>query len=69
VPGKDWDRHLSDAEELSCTCASAELRGKIFARAKPRAEDRAVDIGIGTGLLAAARGNGGLRLRLISQRR
>jgi ubiquinone/menaquinone biosynthesis C-methylase UbiE len=50
--GKDWNRHLLHAEELSRTAGFQELRDTILDRAGPTASDRALDIGAGTGLLA-----------------
>ena len=49
---KDWDRHVLHADELSRTPGFQQLRDEILDRARPVAEDRAVDIGAGTGLLA-----------------
>ncbi len=49
---KDWDRHVRHADELSRTPGFQELRDEIFARAKPVAGERALDVGAGTGLLA-----------------
>jgi SAM-dependent methyltransferase len=50
--GKDWDRHVLHAEELSRTPGFQRLRDEILDRARPTADDRALDIGTGTGLLA-----------------
>jgi ubiquinone/menaquinone biosynthesis C-methylase UbiE len=49
---KDWDRHVRHADELSRTPGFQELRDAILERAAPGAQDRVVDIGTGTGLLA-----------------
>jgi ubiquinone/menaquinone biosynthesis C-methylase UbiE len=48
---KDWDRHLLHAEELARTAGFQELRDMILDRAGPTADDRALDVGAGTGLL------------------
>jgi ubiquinone/menaquinone biosynthesis C-methylase UbiE len=48
---KDWDRHVVEAEELARGGGFQELRDAILRRAEPRPEDRAVDVGAGTGLL------------------
>jgi SAM-dependent methyltransferase len=50
--GKDWDRHVLHADELSRTPGFQQLKDEILDRARPTVEDRAVDIGTGTGLLA-----------------
>ncbi len=49
---KDWDRHVAQIDELSQTAAFQALRDAILERANPRAGDRAMDVGSGTGLLA-----------------
>jgi ubiquinone/menaquinone biosynthesis C-methylase UbiE len=49
---KDWDRHVRHADELSRTAGFQALRDWILERAEPTADDRALDIGTGTGLLA-----------------
>lgn len=54
APGKDWDRHVRQADELSRTQGFRDLRDRIVARAAPAAGERALDIGCGTGLLALA---------------
>ncbi len=48
---KNWDRHVAHAEELSHTPGFEQLRDAILERAEPRGDDRALDIGAGTGLL------------------
>jgi ubiquinone/menaquinone biosynthesis C-methylase UbiE len=48
---KDWDRHVVEAEEVARGPGFRALRDAIIERARPRAEDRVVDIGAGTGLL------------------
>ncbi len=49
---KDWDRHVAHADELSKTPGFQLLREEIFTRAQPTSDDRALDVGTGTGLLA-----------------
>jgi ubiquinone/menaquinone biosynthesis C-methylase UbiE len=49
---KNWDRHLLHAEELAHTAGFKQLRDAILERARPSPEDRALDVGAGTGLLA-----------------
>lgn len=54
-PGaKHWDRHVRQADELSRSPGFRELRDRILERAAPSADDRALDVGSGTGLLALA---------------
>ena len=48
---KDWDQHVVEAEEVARRPGFRDLRDRILARAAPQAEDEAVDIGSGTGLL------------------
>jgi ubiquinone/menaquinone biosynthesis C-methylase UbiE len=48
---KDWDRYVAQAEDVARGQAFQELRDRIVARANPRLEDQAVDVGAGTGLL------------------
>ncbi|MBS1844138.1 MAG: class I SAM-dependent methyltransferase [Actinobacteria bacterium] len=52
--GKDWDRHVRQADELSRTPGFQDLRDRIVAKAAPGADDCALDVGCGTGLLALA---------------
>lgn len=52
VRDKDWDRHVRHADQLSRTAGFRQLRDEIIARARPAADERALDIGTGTGLLA-----------------
>jgi ubiquinone/menaquinone biosynthesis C-methylase UbiE len=49
---KDWDRHVVQAEEVSRRPGFQELRDAILRSAEAKADDRVVDIGAGTGLLA-----------------
>jgi ubiquinone/menaquinone biosynthesis C-methylase UbiE len=49
---KNWDRHVAHAEELSHTRGFEELRDMILEKAEPAADERALDVGAGTGLLA-----------------
>jgi ubiquinone/menaquinone biosynthesis C-methylase UbiE len=51
---KNWDRHLLHAEELAHSPGFKHLRDTILERAHPTPEDRALDVGAGTGLLALA---------------
>jgi ubiquinone/menaquinone biosynthesis C-methylase UbiE len=48
---KVWDHHVSDAEEIARSAGFRGLRDRILELAGPRADDRVVDIGAGTGLL------------------
>ncbi len=52
--GKDWDRHVRQADELSRTPGFRDLRDRIVAAAAPAPGERALDVGCGTGLLALA---------------
>ena len=51
---KNWDRHVRQADELSRSPGFCELRDSIFELAAPSADDRVIDVGSGTGLLALA---------------
>ena len=48
---KDWDRHVVHAEEVARGRGFQELRDGILERVAAQPEDRALDIGSGTGLL------------------
>lgn len=49
---KDWDRHVTDAEEIARGPGFRHLRDRILTLAAPQATDVVVDVGAGTGLLA-----------------
>lgn len=51
---KDWDRRVRQADELSRSPGFRQIRDRIVTLAAPSAEERALDIGAGTGLLALA---------------
>jgi ubiquinone/menaquinone biosynthesis C-methylase UbiE len=54
VHAKDWDQHVLETEELARTRGFRRLRDEILRLARPKADDVAVDIGAGTGLLTLA---------------
>ena len=49
---KNWNRHVSDAEEIARGTGFRQLRDRILELAAPQAGDVVVDVGSGTGLLA-----------------
>ena len=49
---KNWDEHVTDAEEVSRSPGFQDLRDRILELAAPSERERCVDIGAGTGLLA-----------------
>jgi len=51
---KDWNRHVTDAEEVARGDGFRDLRDRIVRRAEPTEHEVVVDIGSGTGLLALA---------------
>lgn len=50
--GKDWNRYVAQADALAQTPAFQRLRDMILERAAPSAQERVLDVGTGTGLLA-----------------
>ena len=48
---KNWDAHVTHAEEVARGAGFAQLRDRILSMAAPVGDDTAVDIGSGTGLL------------------
>jgi ubiquinone/menaquinone biosynthesis C-methylase UbiE len=51
---KDWDRHVDHVEAMALTSSFGALRDQILKLARLRPDDRLLDIGAGTGLLALA---------------
>lgn len=51
---KGWDAHVRDLEQLADTPGFLRLRQEIIALARLNPDDRALDIGAGTGLLTLA---------------
>lgn len=51
---KSWDEHVAHVEELTSTPGFLSLRQEIISLARLDTEDRVLDIGAGTGLLALA---------------
>lgn len=51
---KNWDRHVVHAEDIARGCGFRDLRDAIVERAAPKADDRVLDVGAGTGLLTLA---------------
>jgi len=50
----EWDRRVEAWEEIASSDAFALLRDRICELAEPAADDRVIDLGAGTGLLALA---------------
>jgi ubiquinone/menaquinone biosynthesis C-methylase UbiE len=50
----DWDERVEAWEEVASSEAFLELRDRLCERAAPASDDRVVDLGAGTGLLALA---------------
>jgi ubiquinone/menaquinone biosynthesis C-methylase UbiE len=48
---KNWDEHVVHAEEIARSVGFSALRDRILDLAAPRAHERCVDVGAGTGLL------------------
>jgi ubiquinone/menaquinone biosynthesis C-methylase UbiE len=48
---KNWDEHVTQAEEVARGAGFQDIRNRIVALADPTLSDDAVDIGAGTGLL------------------
>lgn len=51
---KDWDQHVGDLAEMARSPGFRALRQEIIELAQPQADDRVLDVGAGTGLLALA---------------
>lgn len=49
-----WDERVEAWEDVAATDAFHALRDEVCARARPRPDDRVVDLGAGTGLIALA---------------
>lgn len=52
--GKDWDKHVDHVETMALTPSFGTLRDLILELACLQSDDRLLDIGAGTGLLALA---------------
>lgn len=50
----DWDSRVEAWEEVSATDSFRALRDRVLAEAAPRGDERALDLGAGTGLLTRA---------------
>jgi ubiquinone/menaquinone biosynthesis C-methylase UbiE len=51
---KNWDEHVGDLAEMADSPGFQALRDEIIELAQPRPDDRVLDVGAGTGLLALA---------------
>lgn len=51
---KDWDAHVADLEQMASTPGFLQLRDEIVGLAALAPDDRVLDLGAGTGLLALA---------------
>lgn len=50
----DWDERVEAWEEVAASASFRRLRDEVCARAEPRPDDRVVDLGAGSGLIALA---------------
>jgi ubiquinone/menaquinone biosynthesis C-methylase UbiE len=51
---KNWDEHVDDLAEMARSPGFQALRDEIIELAQPQPDDRVLDVGAGTGLLALA---------------
>ena len=51
---KNWDDHVEDLEQMAASAGFCALRDQIIDAAQLGPEDRVLDVGAGTGLLALA---------------
>jgi ubiquinone/menaquinone biosynthesis C-methylase UbiE len=62
---KHWDAHVDHMEELAASAAFIALRDRVIDLARLRADDRVLDVGAGTGLLALAAAPGVSRVSAL----